>query len=117
MVAERSDHHCGDDLFFHSLTESPEFIKDDQQAAPFLTPLAGTTVKLGCRSTGSPRPEVTWSKDGVELLPIEGVMSADGRDVLLLPQVTLSDNGQYTCRVWNRAGMISRHYVINVDGK
>jgi Immunoglobulin I-set domain len=82
-----------------------------------MTPAAGTTVKLGCRSSGSPRPDVTWTKDGIDLSPIEGIMAADGRDVLLLPEVTQSDNGRYVCKVSNRAGAITRYYVINVDGE
>lgn len=90
---------------------------DDLSAPSFISPAAGTTVKLGCRSTGSPRPDVTWTKDGVERSPIEGLLAADGRDVLLLPEVTQSDSGRYACKVSNRAGAINRYYVVDVDSK
>lgn len=60
----------------------------------------GQTVKLTCKVTGSPKPVVSWLKDG---LPLEDdprhIISADrtGTCSLILDSLTAEDSGQYAC--------------------
>ncbi|XP_026160421.1 obscurin isoform X2 [Mastacembelus armatus] len=60
----------------------------------------GQTVKLTCKVTGSPKPAISWLKDG---LPLEDdprhIITADrtGTCCLILDSLTAEDSGQYTC--------------------
>ncbi|XP_053721724.1 obscurin isoform X1 [Synchiropus splendidus] len=64
------------------------------------TTKVGQTIKLTCNVRGSPKPTVSWLKDG---LPLEDdprhIMSEDrtGTFCLILDSVTAEDSGQYTC--------------------
>ncbi|KAI3368742.1 hypothetical protein L3Q82_025731 [Scortum barcoo] len=60
----------------------------------------GQTIKLTCKVTGSPKPVITWLKDG---LPLEDdprhIITADrsGTCSLILDSLTAEDSGQYAC--------------------
>ncbi|XP_032381171.1 obscurin [Etheostoma spectabile] len=60
----------------------------------------GQTIKLTCKVTGSPKPVVSWLKDG---LPLEDdprhIITADrsGNCSLILDSLTAEDSGQYAC--------------------
>ncbi|KAM8745978.1 obscurin isoform 6-T7 [Acanthopagrus schlegelii] len=60
----------------------------------------GQTIKLTCKVTGSPKPVVSWLKDG---LPLEDdprhIITADrsGTCSLILDSLTAQDSGQYAC--------------------
>ncbi|XP_070765008.1 obscurin [Enoplosus armatus] len=60
----------------------------------------GQTIKLSCKVTGSPKPVVSWLKDG---LPLEDdprhIITADrsGTCSLILDSLTAEDSGQYAC--------------------
>ncbi|XP_050933200.1 LOW QUALITY PROTEIN: obscurin [Lates calcarifer] len=67
----------------------------------------GQTIKLTCKVTGSPKPVVTWLKDG---LPLEDdprhIITADrfGTCSLILDSLTAEDSGQYTCYATSSMG-------------
>ncbi|XP_037625810.1 obscurin isoform X8 [Sebastes umbrosus] len=67
----------------------------------------GQTVKLTCKVTGSPKPVVSWLKDG---LPLEDdprhIITADrsGNCSLILDSLTAEDSGQYTCYATSSMG-------------
>ncbi|KAM9358122.1 obscurin isoform 2-T2 [Symphorus nematophorus] len=60
----------------------------------------GQTIKLTCKVTGSPKPVISWLKDG---LPLEDdprhIITADrsGTCSLILDSLTTEDSGQYAC--------------------
>ncbi|KAM3620450.1 uncharacterized protein V6R79_023680 [Siganus canaliculatus] len=60
----------------------------------------GQTIKLTCKVTGTPKPAVSWLKDG---LPLEDdprhIITADqsGTCNLILDCLTAQDSGQYAC--------------------
>ncbi|XP_054458971.1 obscurin [Anoplopoma fimbria] len=67
----------------------------------------GETIKLTCKVTGSPKPVVSWLKDG---LPLEDdprhIITADrsGTCSLILDSVTAEDSGQYACYATSSMG-------------
>ncbi|KAE8294142.1 Obscurin [Larimichthys crocea] len=67
----------------------------------------GQTIKLTCKVTGSPKPVVSWLKDG---LPLEDdprhIITADrsGTCSLILDSLTAQDSGQYACYANNFMG-------------
>ncbi|KAJ6655088.1 hypothetical protein lerEdw1_005992 [Lerista edwardsae] len=70
----------------------------------------GETVKLACRVTGTPKPGVTWYKDGkpVEVDPHHIIIEdPDGSCTLILDNLTGVDSGQYMCYAASPAGNAS----------
>ena len=57
----------------------------------------GSLVKLVCNFQGHPKPEVTWLKDGSEVVPSDNV-ELNG-DILTVKSLTHDDCGSYMCRV------------------
>ncbi|XP_037595720.1 obscurin isoform X39 [Cebus imitator] len=70
----------------------------------------GETVKLACRVTGTPKPIVSWYKDGkpVEVDPHHILIEdPDGSCALILDSLTGVDSGQYMCFAASAAGTCS----------
>ncbi|XP_013365188.1 PREDICTED: obscurin [Chinchilla lanigera] len=70
----------------------------------------GETVKLACRVTGTPKPVVSWYKDGkpVEVDPHHILIEdPDGSCALILDTLTGVDSGQYMCFAASAAGSAS----------
>ncbi|XP_029139630.1 obscurin [Protobothrops mucrosquamatus] len=70
----------------------------------------GETVKLACRVTGTPKPGVTWYKDGkpVDVDPHHIIIEdPDGSCTLILDNLTGVDSGQYLCYASSPAGSAS----------
>ncbi|XP_069378095.1 obscurin isoform X3 [Paralichthys olivaceus] len=67
----------------------------------------GQTIKLTCKVTGSPKPMISWLKDGH---PLEDdprhIITADrsGTCRLILDSLTADDSGQYTCYATSSMG-------------
>ncbi|XP_062951332.1 obscurin isoform X22 [Cynocephalus volans] len=70
----------------------------------------GETVKLACRVMGTPKPVVSWYKDGkpVEVDPHHILIEdPDGSCALILDNLTGVDSGQYMCFAASAAGNAS----------
>ncbi|XP_043440422.1 obscurin isoform X37 [Prionailurus bengalensis] len=70
----------------------------------------GETVKLACRVIGTPKPIVSWYKDGkpVEVDPHHILIEdPDGSCALILDNLTGMDSGQYMCFAASAAGNAS----------
>ncbi|NXF58286.1 OBSCN protein, partial [Ciccaba nigrolineata] len=70
----------------------------------------GETVKLACKVTGTPKPSVSWYKDGkpVEVDPHHIIIEdPDGSCTLILDNLTGVDSGQYMCFASSPAGNAS----------
>ena len=66
--------------------------------------VVGRTALLQCMSLGSPRPTLTWLKDGVVLAPtLRHFFTADDQ-LLVIVQTQPSDTGNYTCVMTNVLG-------------
>ena len=74
--------------------------------------LDGESVRLGCRATGNPPPEITWRLETPEGIIIEELENHPSRRYELDPYKTLrirfplpSDSGNYTCVATNDDGV------------
>nr|XP_011770739.1 obscurin isoform X31 [Macaca nemestrina] len=70
----------------------------------------GETVKLACRVTGTPKPVISWYKDGkpVQVDPHHILIEdPDGSCALILDSLTSVDSGQYMCFAASAAGNCS----------
>ncbi|KAM3876175.1 obscurin [Diretmus argenteus] len=76
------------------------------------------TIKLTCKVTGSPKPVVSWLKDG---LPLEDdphhIITADrtGTCSLILDGLTPEDSGQYMCYATSSMGNASTLAKVVVE--
>lgn len=77
----------------------------------------GDTVRLTCRASGVPKPEVTWYKNGVVLQTAEVNNDVSNRWTLKIVNARLTDSGRYLCKVANKAGAINFTYTVNVTGR
>ncbi|ETE62730.1 Obscurin, partial [Ophiophagus hannah] len=91
---------------FFPASDPPDF---EEELADCTAEL-GETVKLACRVTGTPKPGVTWYKDGkpVEVDPHHIIIEdPDGSCTLILDNLTGVDSGQYLCYASSPAGSAS----------
>ncbi|KAI7792382.1 putative obscurin-like [Triplophysa rosa] len=78
----------------------------------------GQTVKLACKVTGVPKPQVAWYKDGrpVKADPHHIIIEdPDGSCTLILDNMTADDSGQYMCFATSSAGNASTLGKITVQ--
>lgn len=115
-------------------TEAPLVVKTaeeravagtDEVAPDFLEPLRaaqaeeGEEVRLECKVTGLPMPDVQWYKDGEVVQPSEHVeveSAKDGTQRLVLHNAKLEDIGEYRCEATNIAGVVWSDATLGVQG-
>ncbi len=72
----------------------------------------GVAVSLKCHARADPIPAVRWFRNGTRL-PIAGQHTQDRYGLTILDP-THSDQGKYTCRVINVAGMVDLKVFLTV---
>lgn len=76
-------------------------------------PLAGFEIRLECMAFGYPVPKYNWTrKDGG--LPKRAYQINYNR-VLIIPNATLNDNGEYICSTFNDRKAIQKPIVLNIQ--
>lgn len=63
----------------------------------------GTSVTLQCQAEGSPKPVVSWSKNG-QPLASKGRISISGDGTLTVRNTRAQDTGRYKCSAKNAIG-------------
>ena len=63
----------------------------------------GSTVNFTCEARGSPKPKITWYKDGRPLFG-RNIQNVQGISQLTLESVTSYDGGEYWCEAKNSEG-------------
>ncbi|KAI7799480.1 hemicentin-1 isoform X1 [Triplophysa rosa] len=61
-------------------------------------------VTLPCRATGSPRPTITWQKEGINIFTTGGVLTVLPNGGLQISKAKVEDSGTYMCVAQNPAG-------------
>lgn len=91
--------------------EAPMFLKpfEDKEVLP------GTPTVLECMASGSPRPQLRWTKDGEA---IDGssercYLAADDQ-LLVIMDSQARDAGTYVCEVWNELGTETGRMQLSV---
>ena len=81
-----------------------------------ITELAFVKITLSCPTDGSPRPKITWKKDGVELVPGERYV-VDDKGSLTITSALTDDSGTFTCTAKNIAGAEEVSSSIDILGR
>eukprot|EP00064_Thunnus_orientalis_P020663 superscaffoldBa00005807_g20806 len=61
-------------------------------------------ITLPCRATGSPRPTITWQKEGINIHTTGGRFTVLPNGSLQISKASVSDSGTYICVAQNPAG-------------
>ena len=79
---------------------------------------AGDLFTLECDVIGTPKPVVSWFKEGNKLSHSDRVLeSYDGRVACVkIPKCTQNDSGKYECVAQNEAGNASTDALVVVKG-
>jgi len=77
--------------------------------------LISTTMNLTCAVTADPEASIFWFKDDSENFP--GAMFSKGNAILVMKNVTLTDEGWYKCLAKNRAGNATSEAYIEITGR
>ncbi|XP_061185350.1 fibroblast growth factor receptor-like 1 [Saccostrea echinata] len=94
---------------------SPRFTNPEKMKRQKITRPVNSSLRLRCKATGNPRPQITWMKDNHELYQHDGGRKSSW--ILRLPDLQQTDSGHYTCVVRNRLGSINFTYHIEVIDK
>ncbi|XP_063881163.1 vascular endothelial growth factor receptor 1-like isoform X2 [Scylla paramamosain] len=70
-------------------------------------------LTLSCPADGTPRPKVTWKKEG-EPVEENNRRKIRNHDQLFFEILSSSDAGKYTCEISNRAGNLSASFNVTV---
>ncbi|KFM73600.1 Leucine-rich repeats and immunoglobulin-like domains protein 3, partial [Stegodyphus mimosarum] len=83
-----------------TVLETPSFVKkmEDKETR------AGETTVLECMAAGSPKPKLTWTKDGGPLYVTERHFFTAENQLLIIVQSQISDSGTYSCEMSNTVG-------------
>ena len=71
-----------------------------------------SNVSFQCNATGIPDPEITWTREGVDLSRRHLVAN----DVLTLTRIVSLDEGRYICTATNAAGFSQKSVTLTVEG-
>lgn len=78
--------------------------------------LFGDTMELNCTSEGSPELQYSWSRQtsSSNMLPAGTSIK---NNTIIIKNLTISDEGSYTCTVSNEAGNFSSTTIVIIDGE
>uniref|UniRef100_A0A4W3JWV4 Hemicentin 1 n=1 Tax=Callorhinchus milii TaxID=7868 RepID=A0A4W3JWV4_CALMI len=79
-----------------------------------VTVTQGSEVSLECEAQGTPRPALTWLKDGRPLTSGRRLTVLSDGQRLLVKDTQVFDTGRYTCVAVNVAGQADRKYDLSV---
>ena len=81
-----------------------------------VTALTNTSITIQCPTSGIPKPTVSWTKDGQEIL-IGGRYRVKDDGSLLISEADEVDNARYTCTAGSVSGKDSASSTMQVVGK
>ena len=80
-----------------------------------------SNITLTCTSSGSPPDTFTWMKDGVPVTQSTDITTVTYTNTMAvfsssytISNVSISDNGTYTCTVTNPIGSDNYNFTINI---
>ena len=79
--------------------------------------LTGDTLELNCSANGSPELQYNWSRNtnsGQNMFPTN---TTSDSNYITVNNVTVDDEGVYTCTVRNEGGISSYDIFITIIGK
>lgn len=96
-----------------SIITAPKFTEELQDTSALENELKEFIVHV----IGQPPPKICWFKDGFEVFSSRRtrIINDNGKSVLTIHQVALSDEGEIKCTATNRAGHASTKGFVKID--
>ncbi|XP_048772936.2 hemicentin-1-like isoform X2 [Ostrea edulis] len=85
-----------------------------EKGARLLTGTVGSTARIPCNTTGEPRPQIVWLKDG-RLIRTDRKYVVDDSGTLIINTLDADDTASYTCTAINVAGRDSMDRVLRIQ--
>lgn len=82
--------------------ETPSFVKPMENKEITV----GGSIVLECMASGSPRPKLSWRKNGSPLQATERHFFTAGDQLLIIVNTIASDEGSYECEMSNSLGSV-----------
>jgi titin len=78
-----------------------------------------TMYQLECNVQGNPLPTVQWFKDNINIDNSPDYITTynNGEAILKFENISLEDQGTYSCKAVNRIGQASTSATLSVEGK
>lgn len=83
----------------------------------------GKLVIMECKVRANPKPEITWTKEGVLITETSQIkMYCDENDDIYvirleLAEPNLDDSGLYKCNIHNNLGEVNANLTLNIESK
>ena len=74
----------------------------------------GESVEFHCIASGTPEPQIEWTRPGGARLPTDAVIE---NGYLRIRRVRMEDQGEYICTALNSAGQAHVTGILVVEGK
>lgn len=93
-----------------TVIQVPHFVKamTDQQV------VVGEKVVLECKASGSPRPSLTWTKNGLPLRLTKRHFFTSDNEKMVIIGANKSDSGMYACLIANSLGSVKQSLLLKV---
>ncbi|XP_011348156.1 leucine-rich repeats and immunoglobulin-like domains protein 3 isoform X2 [Ooceraea biroi] len=85
-----------------TILETPSFVKPMENKEI----MVGDSIVLECMASGSPRPKLSWRKDGCALQATERHFFTAEDQLLIIVNTIASDAGKYECQMNNSLGSV-----------
>ncbi|XP_053671028.1 fibroblast growth factor receptor homolog 1-like [Anopheles nili] len=95
--------------------QAPYFTKTEQMSKLIPKP-SGNMVRLRCPADGYPKPNITWTKDGQEIVRAMG-HAKKVNWAIVLEDLVPQDSGLYNCKVCNRVGCVNFTSKLEVNDR
>ena len=95
---------------FPGFIETPSFVKPMEDKDT----VTGETTVLECMASGSPKPRLTWTKDGGPLVATERHFFTADNQLLIIVHTKASDAGRYECDMSNSLGTERDSSMVSV---
>lgn len=83
-----------------SVAEKPSFVKSMENKEV----TAGELVVLQCMASGTPKPTITWYKDGEPIRATERHFFTAEDQLMIIVDTVQADSGKYECHLNNSLG-------------
>ncbi|KAK6759923.1 hypothetical protein RB195_021467 [Necator americanus] len=78
--------------------------------------IPGSRLSLDCIVDGDPFPEISWTRDDVPIEDDELYKIINQKETVVITNVDGQNAGKYTCRASNKAGNVTRDFVVRLTG-
>ena len=101
-------------VFYHYFCLVPPVIEDDTDVD--LAVIQDRSIRLPCEVRGDPRPQITWTKNGLRIAESDPHYFISEEGSLEIFSADPQDTATYSCTAINVAGVKEKRITLFVQG-